>query len=83
MKRKVLFSIVAVALFAGAAMFNLDMNNVNTQANQLQNRNIEILEATAGYCPNGCLAVSGPGCYCNGWVRDSKEADWPEEESLN
>ena len=75
MKRKILFSIVAVALFTGAAMFNLDMNNLNTQANQLHNRNIEILEATAGYCPNGCLAQCGNGCYCNGSYPNNKEAN--------
>ena len=50
------------------------MNNLNTQANQLQNRNIEILDATAGYCPNGCLAQCGDGCYCNGSYPNNKEA---------
>jgi hypothetical protein len=74
MKRKIVITVLGMALFAGAAFFSIDMNNVNTQTNQLHNRNIEILEATAGYCPNGCLAQCGNGCYCNGSYPNNKEA---------
>lgn len=77
MKKKVLFSIIGIALFAVAIGFGLkDKQEANPES-----KNIEALEASAGYCPNGCLAEWSPtNCYCNGIVENSKEKDWDEEE---
>jgi hypothetical protein len=61
----------------------MNITKTNTQANQLTSRNTEILEAMAGYCPNGCLAEFVHGCYCNGSYPNNKEAGGNKKESLS
>ena len=75
MKKKVLFSIIGIALFAVAIGFSFN----DKQATNLESKNIEALEASAGYCPNGCLVDFGLGCYCNGWVKNREEKNWGDE----
>jgi len=64
MKKKVLFSIVAVALFAVAIGLNMQLNEKNTAKADINPD-----------CPNGCVA-NGPGCYCYDWYPCLKEYNW-------
>jgi hypothetical protein len=72
MKKKILFSILGVGLFAVAIMFNVQ-NLKNTAANAKDEINPE--------CPNGCVAGED-GCYCYGWQQGLGEYKWEGDEQM-
>jgi len=65
MKKKILFSVLGVAV----------MLNVQSLKNNVANAKDEINPE----CPNGCVAGS-KGCYCYGWHYGLGEHKWPGDE---
>ena len=73
MKKKVLFSIVGIALFAMAIGFGLN----NKQEEEIEVKNVEALADVNPACPNGCHA-GVMTCFCYTIVWNAREHDWEE-----
>lgn len=69
--KKIIFSVVAVAAIAVGYQ---KYTQVQTMSD-LMLANVEALASSENEdCPNGCLDVYGPGCWCYSWHYNVKEA---------
>jgi len=73
MKKKVLFSIVGIVLFAMAIGFGLN----DKQEENLEVKNIEALADVNPLCPDGCHA-GGFSCFCYTIIWNAHPHDWEE-----
>ncbi len=74
---KKIIGVIAFAAIAAAASWNFNQSKNEVALSDLALANVEALARYEdNYCPNGCLDVTGPGCWCYQQYYNVKEATW-------